>query len=91
MKSHMLKIFAYFPVIVLVLGVIYVFTAPDVYRYACQDPDNWELPKCNPPICEADGACTKDLLAGGEDIVTQFQKMKAAEEALGIQNPNSGE
>lgn len=93
MKSLILKIYTYFPVIVLVLGVIYVFTAPDVYRYPCQDPENWELPECNPPICEATGACTKDLIAGGEDIATQIEKMKSTEEVLGIspsQN-NSGE
>ena len=93
MKSLIFKIYAYFPVIVLVLGVIYVFTAPDVYRYPCQDPANWELEECNPPMCEATGACTKDLIANGEDITTQLEKMKATEEALGISSPqsNSGE
>lgn len=32
------------------------------YRYACQDPENWEAEECNPPICIADGGCSKDLL-----------------------------
>jgi len=32
------------------------------YRYPCQDPVNWEAPECNPPICEATGTCTKDLI-----------------------------
>jgi hypothetical protein len=32
------------------------------YRYVCQDPANWGAEECNPPICKADGACSKDLI-----------------------------
>jgi hypothetical protein len=32
------------------------------YRYPCQDPANWELAECKPPICETSGTCTKDLI-----------------------------
>lgn len=32
------------------------------YRYPCQDPVNWEAPECNPPLCEATGTCTADLI-----------------------------
>ena len=32
------------------------------YRYACQDPANWDAEECNPPICKVDGACSKDLI-----------------------------
>jgi hypothetical protein len=32
------------------------------YRYPCQDPANWQSAECNPPICEATGSCTSDLL-----------------------------
>jgi hypothetical protein len=32
------------------------------YRYKCQDPENWEAPECNPPMCKVDGACSKDLI-----------------------------
>jgi len=32
------------------------------YRYSCQDPANWKEAACNPPICEANGICTKDLV-----------------------------
>jgi hypothetical protein len=34
------------------------------YRYPCQDPANWEAVECNPPLCEASGTCTKDLIGG---------------------------
>ncbi len=36
------------------------------YRYPCQDPENWEKAECNPPVCEATGTCTKDLI--GNDV-----------------------
>jgi len=32
------------------------------YRYGCQDPANWEKAECQPPICETNGTCTKDLV-----------------------------
>lgn len=32
------------------------------YRYPCQDPENWETAECQPPVCEATGTCTSDLL-----------------------------
>lgn len=32
------------------------------YRYECHDPANWYNKECNPPICQADGLCTKDIL-----------------------------
>jgi hypothetical protein len=32
------------------------------YRYSCQDPENWEAPECNPPLCNVDGNCTETLL-----------------------------
>lgn len=32
------------------------------YRYPCQDPSMFDDPSCNPPICEADGTCTKYLI-----------------------------
>jgi hypothetical protein len=35
------------------------------YRYPCQDPDNWEMEECRPPICEADGTCTTYLVPEG--------------------------
>ena len=32
------------------------------YRYPCQDPANIGSAECEPPICEADGTCSKYLL-----------------------------
>ena len=32
------------------------------FRYACQDPANWEKAECKPPVCTANGACPIDLV-----------------------------
>jgi hypothetical protein len=40
------------------------------YRYPCQDPVNWEKAECKPPVCEASGLCTKDLLGKTTDGTT---------------------
>jgi hypothetical protein len=32
------------------------------YRYDCHDPANWYNKECNPPVCLADGLCSKDIL-----------------------------
>jgi hypothetical protein len=37
------------------------------YRYSCQDPMNWEKKECNPPLCEIENVCWKDLVGVGED------------------------
>ena len=29
----------------------------DRYRYTCQDPKNWQLEECKPPICTASQTC----------------------------------
>jgi hypothetical protein len=34
----------------------------DQFRYPCQDPKNWGKSECHPPLCEANGTCTKDLV-----------------------------
>jgi hypothetical protein len=51
------------------------------YRYSCQDPENWEAPECNPPICKVDGNCT-DILLGfdpfeQENTTTTTQEIEA--------------
>ena len=34
----------------------------DRYRYKCQDPVNWSLDECKPPICTATGTCPDQLV-----------------------------
>ena len=33
----------------------------DMYRYPCQNPDNWEHKVCKKPYCSANGTCPEDL------------------------------
>lgn len=44
----------------------------DSYRYPCQAPANWGKPECEPPACEASGACTKDLIP--KETYDKFKK-----------------
>lgn len=74
MEDKLLRIYMFLPVLALVLGIIYVFAAEDKYRYECQDPANWEQAYCQPPLCEAVAACTKDLLYNGETVVNNVME-----------------
>lgn len=51
------------------------YNGEEIYRYPCQDPANWSSEECKPPLCEASGTCTKDVLKGtplyDEDIEQQ--------------------
>lgn len=74
MEDKLLRVYMFLPVFALVLGIIYVFAAEDKYRYECQDPANWEQAYCQPPLCEAVAACTKDLLFNGETVVNDVME-----------------
>ena len=41
------------------------------YRYECQDPKNWEEPRCNPPLCLVDNTCTDTLIGVAPTNATQ--------------------
>jgi len=53
----------------------------DSYRYPCQDPANWGTEKCEPPLCEADGSCTKYLIDKG---VYDIWKQRAKKDPAGV-------
>lgn len=74
MEDKLLRVYMFLPVFALVLGIIYVFAAEDKYRYECQDPANWEQAYCQPPLCEATAACTKDLIYNGETVVNDVME-----------------
>lgn len=66
---NFLKLYMYLPVLALLVGTALVFMSSDVYRYECQDPTHWLDAKCQPPICEADGTCTKDLIYKADEVL----------------------
>jgi hypothetical protein len=58
----MKKILFIMSAVVLSVGLTSCGLLEDRYRYDCHDPENWYNKECNPPICEATGTCTKNIL-----------------------------
>jgi hypothetical protein len=54
--------------LVLIIGIVIGFLSgcgyDGYYRYPCQDPVNWELAECQPPICEPTDTCSESLVWG---------------------------
>jgi hypothetical protein len=48
--------------LIIVLTPLVLAACSDAYRYPCQDPANFSSPSCTPPVCEANGTCTKYLI-----------------------------
>lgn len=48
--------------IVCLMVLVMLSACEDRYRYPCQDPQNWELDECKPPICTASGTCPEQLV-----------------------------
>lgn len=46
----------------------------DMYRYPCQNPDNWEHKVCKRPYCSANGTCPEDLTPYEKDRVINGNK-----------------
>lgn len=47
----------------LTLPVLIVAGCEDRYRYACQDPKNWDKPVCEKPYCEIHRSCPEHILS----------------------------
>jgi hypothetical protein len=48
--------------IVCLMVLVMLSACEDRFRYPCQDPQNWELDECKPPICTASGTCPDQLV-----------------------------
>ena len=89
-KMGFLDMFKYLPILALTVGILTVFLADDSYRYPCQDPVNWGTPDCEPPICNASGTCTLNLITLDGSPVTSEQlsaivsEIEASQNAVGI-------
>lgn len=60
------------PITLIVTCLFVILFSDDVYRYPCQDPNNWGLEECLPPACESSGVCTKYLVQTSiEEEITQ--------------------
>ena len=54
--------------IICIFLALSLFGCQDRFRYPCQDPKNFDIEECKPPICTATGTCPAD--------VTQAEKVK---------------
>ena len=57
--------------VLLVIPIAFSMMSRESFRYPCQDPANWEAAECNPPICEATGTCTKDIVGNISTTTTE--------------------
>jgi hypothetical protein len=48
--------------VICLMVLIMLSACEDRYRYPCQNPENWELDECKPPICTASGTCPEQLV-----------------------------
>jgi hypothetical protein len=53
--------------ILLLVGLLLLSGCKDRFRYACQDPDNWQNEECEKPKCIASGYCTEYLITTSEE------------------------
>jgi hypothetical protein len=45
----------------ILLLTLLLASCSDIYRYPCQNPDNWDHKVCKKPYCSANGTCPEDL------------------------------
>lgn len=48
--------------------IVFAMAGDGHYRYPCQDPANWNKQDCKPPVCDANGSCTKHLIGAGQPL-----------------------
>lgn len=41
----------------------------EVYRYACQDPDNWGSAECQKPLCEVSRTCPEHIFKNQSSVI----------------------
>jgi hypothetical protein len=57
-------------VVRIALIAILLASCSDMYRYPCQNPDNWDHKVCKRPYCSANGTCPEDLTPYEKDRVS---------------------
>ena len=68
--------------ILLLLPLALVMTGcADVYRYPCQDPENWNDHYCTSNACVAAGVCTADVMGpdkeANEKLIKEYNESKS--------------
>jgi len=47
---------------IIVAFLVVLIFSDDRFRYFCQDPKNWEAPRCQRPECSTHGTCPDQLI-----------------------------
>jgi len=57
------------------MKLFYIMTATvmlaacgDQYRYPCQNPDNWNKPLCQKPLCDVNRTCPEHIFKGSDPV-----------------------
>lgn len=53
----------------------------EVYRYPCQDPNNWKTAECQKPLCEVSGTCPEHIFKGQSEVIKVIEEQNAKESA----------
>lgn len=53
--------------LVLLLPLMLAFFSGDRFRYPCQNPDNWDKPMCQKPLCDVTRTCPEHVFKGQRD------------------------
>jgi hypothetical protein len=51
--------------VVAVFLVVALTGCEQYFRYPCQNPDNWEKPQCQKPLCEVNRDCPEHIFKSG--------------------------
>lgn len=49
----------------------------EVYRYACQDPNNWKTEECQKPLCEVSGSCPEHIFQGQPNLIKTIEEINS--------------
>lgn len=52
----------------IMLSLLAVTGCEQAYRYPCQDPENWNAPECQRPLCEVNRDCPDLIFKDNPDI-----------------------
>jgi hypothetical protein len=53
--------------ILLIVPICFAIYSKESFRYPCQDPENWEKPICQKPICDVTRTCVEHVFKGQRD------------------------
>lgn len=62
----------------------------EVYRYPCQDPNNWSSEECQKPLCEVSQTCPEYIFKNQDEVVKAANLNARVTEAAKTVNSKGG-